>query len=284
MRSDEGPQGFWGVVVGFFRFLFTLLIILLIIAAIGAGLYYGVPWVYANVIEPIQDNSSRITALETELKQLKESQQQELRTLREETAQLEADLTALNEQLTVQAEAIEAMKSRLQRGEKRLTQLEGCRSRLDDQLAVLEEEIKKFNELLGSEVAELRTATEEQEATLLLFQSAQDLLHVRLLLAEDNPRGARDALAVVRAHLEASATLNPDWKGEIDDLMAQVDQLDQQIASHSFRVNTALDALWAAITDFATQSLSQSTEMTASQPIEVTISLSPLPTPTPPAP
>ncbi len=274
--SREEPQGFWGVVAGFFRFLFTLIFVIAILVGIAAALYYGVPWVYQNVIDPIQNNSARIAALEQQMETMQEARQDDLHSLQEALDQTEADLTDLQEKLAAQVEQLEALETRVQRSEKRITQLEGTTSSSEAELALLEEQIKQMSEQLGMQTSNLQEMETFLQARLLLLQSTQDLLHARLLLLEDNPRGARDALTAAREHLQGAAELIPLWQSTLDDFIAQTETLDQLVAEHSFRAVSEMESLWAAITDFATV---QQPAQTAESPL-----LSPRPTPTPPAP
>lgn len=63
----------------FLRALIRLIAIVLFIALIGAGLYYGIPFFYKNFIEPTQQNTTRITHLEIQISAL-QTQQSDLET------------------------------------------------------------------------------------------------------------------------------------------------------------------------------------------------------------
>ncbi len=278
MSRSEEPQGFWGVIVGFFRFLFILILVLLIIAAIGAGLYYGVPWVYQNVIDPINSNSARLAALEQQVETLRTQHAEEQSDMQAQMAQLEADLMAAQEEIAAQGEQLDALKTRIQRCEQRITRLETSLAADEEAISAIAEEIRQVQDQLGAETAALQEAQQQLQGRFALLQSAEDLLHVRILLLEDNPRGARDALTAAEAHLQEAASQVPAWSEAIEGFTGEVQTIDGLIAEHSFRTLSDLEALWAEITDFAMEPPATLAGSGNEQPI------SPLPTPTPPAP
>jgi hypothetical protein len=57
--------------VSFIRALFRLIAIALVIGGIGAGLYYGLPFINQKVIVPIEKNSAQIDKLTAEIEDLK---------------------------------------------------------------------------------------------------------------------------------------------------------------------------------------------------------------------
>ncbi len=278
MSRNEAPQGFWGIVVGFFRFLFIVLLVLAIIAAVSAGVYYGVPWVYQNVIDPINSNSSRIAALEGQVERVQSQLAENQATLQEQMAQMEADLMALQENVASQNEQIEGLEQRIRRSEQRITRLETSLAADEEAISAITEELKGVQEDLASDISALQETQQKLQGGSYLLQSIQDLLHVRLLLLEDNPRGARDALTAAETHLQAAATVVPAWSETIDGFVEETQTIDGLIADHSFRTLSDLEALWAEITDFASRAI------TTTNVVSAGVALSPLPTPTPPAP
>jgi hypothetical protein len=56
--------------ISFIRALFRLIAIALVIGGIGAGLYYGLPFINQQVIVPIQENSAQIKKLTSEVQAL----------------------------------------------------------------------------------------------------------------------------------------------------------------------------------------------------------------------
>jgi chromosome segregation ATPase len=247
-----------------------------------------------NIFDNNQALQERVVALETEVAELREkaaAQTEDQEALREEGQQLAERVTAVEDEMESQLEArqqaIEALRSDLMgttsdleeevdgiRGE-----VDGVREELEEARQALSERIEtseeNLSELLEGELEEAVTELSgELTARLLLLQTAQDLLKVRLLLVEENPGAARDALALAVAHISQAGELMPSQAEELDDLRERMLDVDDLIAERSFRTRPSLEALWADVMGLVTP-------LTAQPPITGTQTTSPLPTPTP---
>jgi chromosome segregation ATPase len=289
------------------RFLVRLIFVLIIGALIGAGLFYGIPWVYQRLVWPVQENSARVAILEeqvaknsenifdnhlalqdrvidleneiAELKERAAAQAQDQEVLGEESQQLAERIATLEEdlatQLETQQEDIEQVRSDVtdatadlqQEIERIREQLEEVREETGQRIEVSEEGLNELEGQLDAVVTDFR-------ARLSLLQTAQDLVKVRLLLVEDNPGAARDTLDLAVAHLNQAAELIPSQAEVLDDLRQRMLSLGDLIDERSFRARPSLEALWADVMDLAGPLTAQSTVTET----EVT---SPLPTPTP---
>lgn len=71
--KEKGPS-FWSrlgqAFLNFVRALLRLLVTLAVIAGIGAGIYYGLPYINKTFIAPVEQNTARVSELESEVANL----------------------------------------------------------------------------------------------------------------------------------------------------------------------------------------------------------------------
>lgn len=251
-------------IAGFFRFLVRFLFVLVVGALIGVGLFYAVPWVYRNLVQPVQQNTARIAALDQKVGQVEDRLQAENLALQERTADLEAEITALREASAVQVQDIEGAAEGIQ-------QLDGRITEVEEDLETQQQTAKATRSELEGTIADLEAQTdqiagqgEELEGRLALLQTAQDLLKVRLLLLEENPRSARDTLTLAATHLEQAIPLMPEETERLQGLQERMVGLDQLIEDRSFRVGPELESLWADVMDLVLPAVAPPAEETTS--------------------
>lgn len=270
--SSESPV--LRAIGGFLRFLIRFIFVLIVGALVGAGLYYGVPWAYRSLVQPVQQNTVRVAALEQRMAQEQARLQDENLALQERIAALEAEMTALGEQSAVQTQDVNGNAEQIQQLESRITEVEGDLKAQQDVVAGVRSQLDRGISDLSEQAAQIATQTEELEGRLALLQTAQDVLRVHLLLSEDNPRSARDTLTLATAHLEQATTLMPEQAATLRDLQARMAALEALIADRSFRTGPELESLWADVMDLVLPP--------ASAPIGGATGVAPVePTPTP---
>jgi len=282
------PSGnfFVRVVVGLFRLLLILILGLLL----GAALYFGVIWAYRNLVLPVQANIARVAVLEYRMDREQERWQEENLALQERITTLETKIAQLREETDVQDQDQKALEERDQKLAEQIAQVESdlkaqqqgmeeARSELEGAIAELSQQtedtqvqLQNYLDETEGQVAGVYGRLDDLEGRLMLFQTAQDLLHVRLLLLEENPRMAREAVELAVSHLEQAIALMPAQAETLDDLRERMQALDALIAADSFRVRPDLEALWADVMDMVAPSPSR---MPAA-------SVSPVPTPATP--
>lgn len=281
----------FGRAVGtFFKFLLRLIFVIVLGVLIGAALYFGVPWVYHTFVRPVQENTARVTALEQRLTQEQTRAQAELQSLEERVTTLEAALqeareaaAARDEALTAQSEALSAADARLATLEKELLQAEAEVKAEADSLTELQAELEVLQGLVVENTAAVSQQVGEVEGRVALLQTAQDLLRVRLLLLEKDPRAAAEATTLAVAHLERARALAPDLDAAITPLQARLSDLRALIEEGSFRVGLELEALWAEVMELALPAPVLETAPAAAVPGAPTPAISPISTPTAPA-
>jgi predicted nucleic acid-binding Zn-ribbon protein len=269
--SSRSP--FLRAIEGFFRVLLRLLFILIVGVLIGGGLYFGAPWVYTTLVEPVQQNTVRVAALEQRMAQEQARLQDENRALQERIAALETKVDVQRDDFGVQVQDVEDIAGQVQQLDLRIAQVEeGLESQQDAGQATRSQLDSAINDL-SERTEEVTGRAEELEGRLALLQTAQDLVKVRLLLLEENSRNARDTLTLAMGHLDQAMVLMPEQTETLSELRSRMAGLERLIEERSFRVTPELESLWADVMDLVLP-------VTLPAAGEGTPETSPVPTPT----
>lgn len=277
-RASNSNRTFWQALGNALKFLLRFIVVLIIGALIGAGLYYGVPALYREFIQPVRENTVHIQALERRVDREFGGLQEKQQAIEERLTALETDVATLTEDVPVNRSNVTDLHSRVERLEatsvtsKTMAATQARIVALKDQIADLEDAIAEQEEELSDVVSEqervfdwmqdtldtqaadlqrLETITLGQtaalEGRLVLLQTAQDLLRVRVLLLDDNVGAARETLELADRHLERAMLVLPAEEAILTDIRERVTALDELIGQRSFRVTTELEALWADV-------------------------------------
>lgn len=168
--------------VSFIRALFRLIAIALVIGGIGAGLYYGLPYLNQRLIVPVERNTTRITEL---------SQQ----------------VASLQTQIDIMSTQVDTLDKSIASHSTLLTQLEGMQTSLENQFNNGNEKLALE---LKREIKITRVIEFLSRARLYLSQSnfglaKEDVQSARDLLVEiqtENPEYKTDGLNQVMARLD----------------------------------------------------------------------------------
>jgi len=268
--SSDSP--FLRAVEAFLRFVVRLFLALAMGALLGAGLFYGAPWAYRNLVQPVQENNARIAALEWQMSQEYSRLQEENRELRKRIVALETEVTRLGREAAAQAQVQQTLEEQIQQLEGRASQVEDVLEIQQDALEEQQKGTERMRERLQNTLVEIsqqaessRERLDDLEGRLTLLQTAQDLLKVRLLLLEENPGSARDVLALAVTHMEQAILLMPAHAETLAGLQERMVELDDLIAARSFRVGLDLEALWANVMELVVPQMSSLGGMVASE-------------------
>jgi len=287
------------------KVLFRLIIVILFGVLIGAGLYYGVPWVYRNLIQPVQNNTAEIQSLQSELDRVQTQLQEQASDQKDRADALDDRVERLQGTTEAHAQALdtaEAQLSTLEPGLESVSQTlndqgvtiselseeqAAVLERLDDQeeeLAQQEVALDALETDLTTQLAQLNVAYQDVLSTteplmqrLAWLQIAQDLLKVRIMLLENNPGVAVDTINIALEHLNAAVALEPDIAPTATDLRDRMTTLSTLIEERSFRVTPTLEALWV---DVISRVLPEAPTFSTPTPTSTPF-VTPTPTPTP---
>jgi uncharacterized coiled-coil protein SlyX len=266
----------------------VLLIFLVIVAgAIGVGLYYGVPWLYDKYVQPVEEHSVRLNAIETQQAQVVLQLTQEanayddrLATLEAQSATNTATLTALRTQLE---EAITALQTSLDDTTTDVTasleRLDAVETTLDEINATLAEVETTTNqnsqsiqnlsataEVQAQSIASLQYDLQLTKAMELLTRGQLFLSQANTGLAMQNIQAARDLLSTLKAS---------------DKIIDHLDLALSSLVDAPLAADADLEAAWQLLVIDLSESPSvSSSEATLSSPTP-TETMRPTLTPTP---
>jgi chromosome segregation ATPase len=188
-------------------FLLRLIFVLLLAVAIGAGVFFGLPWAYRALVQPVQTHNTQIQDLYNRVEGVR--------------AGTEASQNAQNERLTALETGNDDERLRLDAAEGEIATLRAELAEATGANAALADEVNALRAdlgALGAANAEVRAAVDglapESEATaaevagmqqeLTLLRLENDLLRARVQVVAENLGEAR---AIMTATVTAMADL-----------------------------------------------------------------------------
>jgi hypothetical protein len=207
------------------RWIFRMLVVIMLGIALGAGIYYGVRSFYRDAIEPLQTLDQRMRDSEAGMFELKEIVREDKKTVTEEMADLRGNLALQAEKLASLAAQVERLELQTEDQDDVLAELVDLRETLDqidqDQ-ASTEEKLETLEELI--EAGEL--PAERVQSTLQLIRVMNLLTRARLWIEQNNFGLASD-------DIEASL--------EILEELSTVDESDERLLEIIDRLTLALE-------------------------------------------
>lgn len=186
------------------RFALRVFVVLTLGIAIGMAVYFGVPALYRDFVEPTRRNTERVDALQLSLDQIREGVQQQAEENSERLADLEGRLAQHSEMLSELEVNQERLQSDLEQNQTRLEELDRLADRieeLDDDLSRASEDLQQVQdelEAIGDPAADLEFQLKLTQALTLLTRAQLWLSQDNLGLASEDVRSARNILATAQ--------------------------------------------------------------------------------------
>jgi len=200
--TKQTPAGA-GLAGRFGRFLLRSLVVLVLGAALGAGLYFGAIRLYRDAIEPLRTLDSRLEDIQLEIERQATLQAEQTTELRDRMAGLEGRAALLTEQvseleasLTVQREDLDALQARqgeLDSMQSTLDSLQADLGALDDRLQAVEDQVAA--EQLPAQ--QMTRSLQLLQAMTIMTRARLSLTQVNLGLAQADLGAASDILAIL---------------------------------------------------------------------------------------
>ena len=242
----------------FVRFLFTLILILLLLGGIGAGLYFGLPFVYEKYVLPVQQNTAQLAGLQTQQAQSEQA-----------IADLQSKLSAVETAQTEQASSLSDLGARVSDLEKEIASHTQTLAALDEMQKQLAEQGETANAELNRQVDLLRAMELLSRARLFMYQS-------NFGLAKVDVQTARDILADVQP------TAPEPLAAELKEVLLRLDLTLSNLPSFPVAASDDLDIAWQVLLGGLPPTEPTPTPTTTVEPLPQP-SATPLPTFTPTA-
>jgi hypothetical protein len=192
----------------FIRGLLRLLLIVIVAIGIGLAFYYGVPYLYRQFILPVQTNTAQ-------LQEIQASQAQTNQQVNQRLEQLQSRLTALENQGTLDTEAIAELRTRLSMAEQSLEDQAATLARLDElqaRLNQLQQQVdynKIDSDLLAQEVHATASPYTLLSFDVQMIKVMELISHGRLYLIHNNLGLAREDIFAAQQLLVSLQAIAP---------------------------------------------------------------------------
>jgi septal ring factor EnvC (AmiA/AmiB activator) len=210
----------WRTIGHLLGVLLRVLFVIVVAVLLAAGVYYGAPWVYRRIIQPVQSSVAQLALLQSQVdendaqwaKNFGEQQQRiaslesQLADQGERIASLEAGLSRLDEALTAQQVALDGLSSSVTAISSDYASLDEMDS-LRAEFTTLREQVT-----LSDQVA---AQIDTLEYRIVLMQIWQQVLKTHVYLTEGNAGDAETTLELALTHFDRASALGPEDEREV---------------------------------------------------------------------
>ena len=242
-----------------------ILLVLAIIAGVGAAFYYGVPYFYQKIILPIENNTAQLVEIESQ-------QSADMEQLNRQIADLQSRLTALESRQTKNVQAItelagqvSALETAVATHTESLKQLESMQTSLE----TLTGDVEGYAKLLMGEDSVLADLRRE----IIISRSIELLSRARLYLSQSNFGTARQDVMAARDLLQSLLSENPTKEADtMESVLAQLDLALGNLPAFPVIAADDVDIAWLLLvnsmpdkveTDLMTETVTAPTSPTA---------------------
>jgi hypothetical protein len=199
--------------------LLRLLFVIVLAVLLAAGVYFGAPWVYRQLIQPVQSSVTQLALLQRQMDESDAQWVQSFADQQERIADLETHLADQAERIT----SLEASVGRLEQG---LAEHQGNVIELSTGLGAISADYAGLAEVeaVRDELSELQEGVAiasgiaaqigTLEYRIVLAQTWQEVLKTQLYLTEGNVGDAETTLGLATAHFSQASELIPQPESE----------------------------------------------------------------------
>jgi hypothetical protein len=218
-KSASGPS--FGQWVGrLFRFLLNLLLILLLLGGIGAGLYFGLPWLYQKYVVPVEQNTDQLAGLQTRQAQSEQA-----------VIDLQARLDSAEAAQAQQAQSLTDLSGRVDNIEKEITAHTQTLTALEEMQSTLEAQGEATDAEVERQISLLKSMELLSRARLFMYQS-------NFGLAKQDVQAARDILA------EVQPSAPKEFAADLSEVLLRLDMTLSNLPAFPVAASDDLDIAW----------------------------------------
>jgi uncharacterized coiled-coil protein SlyX len=196
-----------------------VLFVIVLAVLVAAGVYFGAPWVYRQLIQPVQSSVTQLALLQRQMDESDAQWAQNFADHQQRIADLETELADQGERIT-------SLDANLSRFGEALTEQQGILDALSADLGAISADYASLAEVetMGGEVAELQedvkiasgitAEIDTLEYRIVLAQTWQEVLKTQLYLTEGNVGDAETTLGLATAHFGQASALDPNSESE----------------------------------------------------------------------
>ena len=249
--EQKTPSGAAGVIRVIARMLLTAVVGI----ALGIGVYFGVPALYRQYIEPVRINSERIEDLDQTVSHLQADQSQWAEDANARLAAMEGQLATQAETLATLQADLERVQTELTRQGRQVTGLADLSGQVDELRASLEAVQAEVAALQGNDAPTQRLARQIQ-----LLRAMELLTRARIWLTQNNVGLAGDDVRLAREILAALAEMAPADEADLEPIVARLDLALTDLRSSPVVAADDIEIAWQLLVDAMAPSLPLSQE------------------------
>jgi predicted RNase H-like nuclease (RuvC/YqgF family) len=220
--DDEAPSGFYRVM----QVVLRLLVVIIVGAGIGVGAYVGVPALYREFVEPVQENTRRITDLEAALTLEQDQTRRQAEQTGDRLDELETQFEQLGENfagLQDEVDSLQTITSDIARG---LEELQDVPDHVEDLTTEMQAMVTRL-ESFETSLSEIEIPAQRLERQMELLRAMTLLTRARLWLVQDNLGTAAEDVQDARDIL--STLVVEDAEEESLEIQQIIDRLDMAL-------------------------------------------------------
>jgi chromosome segregation ATPase len=205
------------------RFIFRLLVVIIIGAVLGVAVYYAVPAIYRTAIEPVQTNTQSIIDLERDIIQLQTTADMQAEQYADRLAEVEGRLTAKGEEIAALQAEVAALQTAFESQQQEVSDLKPLLrqvERLTSDLETTEDQVAFLEETLTG----IELPAERLERQIQMIRAMTMLTQARLWLLQDNLGLAAEEITNARTLIAEVAEAEPEEENEL--YLQILDRLD----------------------------------------------------------
>ena len=248
-EEKENKRTVGSVLKAVIRWLLRLFLVVLIGAVVGGILYYVFANFYRQAIEPLQDNAARLSAIETSQVMSREQLTERLDQLGERLAALENERTLDMEALDGLQGDITALDKAVQEQDDLLTQIEALQDDLNNLEGIVSYEATQVMGLVATQQAEgaplnvVRQELQQVKAMELLSRS-------RLYLMQNNYGSAKDDIGNALTVLQALQDEVPDYQqATVDGWITRLELASENLPDKPALASDDLEIAWRLLVE-----------------------------------
>ena len=240
----------WKTIGHLLGVLLRVLFVIVVAVLLAAAVYFGAPWVYRQLVYPVQSNVTRLALLQHQVDETNaqwtenfSAQQQRITDLEsqlavqgERIASLETNQSRMDETLVEQQTALDELSSTVDAIFNDYASLEEVET-LHDEFTALQESVTLADQVAGQ--------LDTLEYRIILMQAWQEIFKTHLYLTESNVGDAETTLALAMTHLDQAAALGPEDEQEaITTIQAHLTRAASHLREQPILAAQDLESAW----------------------------------------